>query len=101
MRMARLSGWIAMVASVVAASRLLIAQNAPIAIVPVEGVTLTGGLNVADGKAVIGASGTVTAGDHAATITLPQRGNLRICPTTKVSLTADSSVVSTAAPVVA
>jgi hypothetical protein len=60
--------------------------------VPVEeGVQLSGALNVADGKAMIGASGSVTAGDHPATITLPHRGSLRLCSTTKVSLTADST----------
>src|SRR5580692_8822222 len=69
-----------------------LAQNTPIAIVPVAGVELAGALNVADGKAMIAASGSVTAGDHPATITLPHRGNLRLCATTRVSLTADSSV---------
>ncbi len=70
----------------------------PLAIVPVEGVKLVGALEIAEGKAVIAASGSVTAGEHAATITLPRRGNLRICPTTKVSLTADSSVRTNEAP---
>lgn len=70
----------------------------PIAIVPVEGVELSGALDVAQGKAVIGTSGTVTAGRHTATITLPHRGELNICATTKVSLTADSSVQTTEAP---
>lgn len=69
-----------------------LAQNVPIAIVPVEGVELAGALDVAQGKAVIVSSGTVTAGDHPAVITLPHRGNLRICATTRVNLTADSSV---------
>jgi hypothetical protein len=87
---------LAMLASSLASSGLLMAQNAPIAIVPVEGVNLTGAINIADGKAMIGASGTVTAGEHPATITLPQRGNLRICATTKVGLTADSSVAGSA-----
>lgn len=72
------------------------AQTVPIAIVPVEGVQLVGALDVAEGKAVIGSSGSVTAGDHPVTITLPHRGNLRICATTKIGLTADSSVLSTA-----
>ena len=72
--------------------RPALAQNVPIAIVPVEGVELAGALNVAQGKAVIASSGSVTAGEHPATITLPHRGNLRICATTRVDLTADSSV---------
>src|ERR1700678_3073948 len=72
--------------------RPALGQNVPIAIVPVEGVELAGALNVAQGKAVIASSGSVTAGEHPATITLPHRGNLRICATTRVDLTADSSV---------
>src|SRR5580692_8239441 len=72
--------------------RPALGQTVPIAIVPVEGVELTGGVNVAQGKAMITSSGSVTAGEHPATITLPHRGNLRICSTTTVHLTADSSV---------
>ena len=79
-------------AGVLAAAGMAGAQNLPIAIVPVEGVKLSGALNVADGKAVIGASGSITAGDRTAVVTLPHRGNLHICATTKVSLTSDSSV---------
>jgi hypothetical protein len=79
-------------AGVLAAAGMAGAQNLPIAIVPVEGVKLSGALNVADGKAVIGASGSITAGDRTAVVTLPHRGNLHICSTTTVSLTSDSSV---------
>ena len=74
------------------AGRFAGAQNLPIAIVPVDGVKLSGALNVADGKAVIGASGSITASDRTAVVTLPHRGNLHICATTTVSLTSDSSV---------
>ena len=70
------------------------AQSVPIAIVPVEGVKVTGAMDVADGKAVIAASGSVTAGEQAATVVLPHRGNLKLCPTTKVSLTADAGVAT-------
>lgn len=79
-----------------AASSIAYAQTVPIAIVPVDGVTLSGGLTVAEGKAIIGASGTITAGGRTAVVTLPHRGNLHICATTKVSLTADSSVPAAA-----
>ncbi len=78
-----------------AAAGVACAQNLPIAIVPVEGVKLSGALNVADGKAVIGASGSITAGDRTAVVTLPHRGNLHICATTRVSLTSDSSIQTT------
>jgi len=70
-------------------------QSVPIAIVPVEGVKLSGALTVAEGKAVIGVSGTITAGDRTAVVTLPHRGNLHICATTKVSLTTDASIRTT------
>jgi hypothetical protein len=87
------TGWNAAMGAVLAASAgMASAQNLPIAIVPVDGVKLSGGLNVADGKAVIGASGSITAGDRTAVVTLPHRGNLHICATTTVSLTSDSSV---------
>jgi hypothetical protein len=68
--------------------------SAPIAIVPVEGVKLTGTLNMVEGKANLDTGGTISAGLHAATITLPHRGNLRLCATSKVTLTADSSIAS-------
>jgi hypothetical protein len=73
------------------------AQNAPLAVVPVEGVKLTGALEIAEGKAVIAGNGSITAGEHVATITLPHRGSLRLCPTTKVNLTADRSIVASSA----
>lgn len=66
----------------------------PVAIVDAKGLTLTGAVDLADGKAVIAYGGSITAGDHSSTITLPKRGNLRICPTTKVNLTADASVTA-------
>jgi len=66
----------------------------PVAIVTTQGLTLTGAVDLADGKAVIPYGGSVTAGDHASTVTLPKRGNLRICPTTKVNLTADASITA-------
>jgi hypothetical protein len=87
-----------MAALLSACANIAWAQATPIAIAPVEGVTLTGALEVADGKAVIAASGSITAGEHAATITLPHRGNLRICATTKVSLAVDSTVAAATKP---
>ena len=72
-------------------------QPAPIAIISEQGVKLDGNMTLADGRATIARSGSITAGEHTATVTLPGRGNLRICATTKVSLTADSSVPAIAA----
>jgi hypothetical protein len=70
----------------------------PIAIVPLEGTgangapTVTGALEVTKGKAVIVASGAVTAGDRTTEVTLPHRGVLRVCALTTVKLASDSSV---------
>ena len=58
---------------------LAFAQAVPIAIVPTEGITLTGAIEIPDGKAAIESNGSVTAGDHTATVTLPHRGSLRVC----------------------
>lgn len=70
----------------------------PIAIVPLDpkdpgsAAMVAGALQVAGGKAIIAASGTVTAGATTAEVTLPHRGVLRICASTSVKLAADSSV---------
>jgi hypothetical protein len=74
------------------------AQTVPIAIVsldekdPAAAKTVTGSLEVTQDKAVIAASGSVTAGAHTAEITLPQRGVLHVCASTTVKLAADASV---------
>jgi hypothetical protein len=66
----------------------------PIAIVPIDnkGATVTGALEVTAGRAMIAASGTVTAGAETTEVMLPHRGVLRVCATTKVSLASDTSV---------
>ncbi len=77
---------------------------APIAIVPVsngapgEAATVTGSLEVANGKAIIGASGSIAAGSRATDVTLPRRGTLRVCPSTTVKLAADTSVPAGTTP---
>ena len=58
-------------------------------------VEIRGGVDIYSGKAAIESSGTVTAGEHTVPITLPQRGELRLCSTSKVSLTMDSQNQST------
>lgn len=71
---------------------------APLAVVPVEGVQLSGAMQVANGKAMLGSSGSVTAGEHTATVTLPGRGQVRLCATTRMSLSADKSVAAEMGP---
>jgi len=73
-------------------------QQGPIAIVSLEGKgengapTVTGALEVTKGKAVIAASGAVTAGDRTTEVTLPHRGMLKVCASTTVKLASDTSV---------
>jgi hypothetical protein len=73
-------------------------SSAPLAVVPVEGVQLSGAMQVADGKATIGTSGSVTAGEHTAIVTLPGRGQIRLCASTRVSLSADKSIAANLGP---
>lgn len=64
----------------------------PIAYVPTEGVTVSGSLEVENGKATIGNNGSVTAGDKTAEISLARGGTLRLCATTTVHLSTDRSI---------
>ncbi len=66
----------------------------PIAIVPVDSTnaTVTGALSVAQGKALIATSGTVTSAAKATEVVLPRRGILRVCASTSVHLSTDASV---------
>jgi hypothetical protein len=88
-----------------AASLVLTAQSAsgPIAIVPVDAsgdqaATVTGALQVTQGRAIIATSGTVTSGAKTTEVILPHRGVLRVCATTTVRLTRDSSVQGSETP---
>lgn len=70
---------------------------APIAIVPTSSAaTVTGALQVTDGKTLIANSGAITSGDKTTEVVLPRRGILRVCASTTVKLAADTSVPSTA-----
>jgi hypothetical protein len=103
--LARLAG----VAAVLAAVPVLSAQAPqpaqgagvearPVAIVPIDATVpgaaaeVTGGVQVSNGRAFIAANGTITSGSETAQVTLPYRGTLRVCASTTVKLTADSSV---------
>ena len=80
-------------ASIFAASA--VAQQQPIAYVPTEGVSVSGSLAVTNGKASIGNDGTIRAGDSTAHVQLARGGELRLCASTEVHLSRDSSVNST------
>ncbi len=67
-------------------------KSAPIAFVkmdPSSGLTLSGSLTISGTRASIGSSGSVTAGSRTARLTLPGRGQLRLCATTQATLTMD------------
>jgi hypothetical protein len=66
-----------------------LAQQA-IAYVPTEGVSLSGPLSVANGRAAIGNNSTVTAAGKSAQITLARGGSLRVCASTSVHLSRDA-----------
>ena len=71
----------------------------PIAIVPVDSSTnVTGALQITAGKALIGASGSVIAGAKTTEVILPHRGVLRVCASTTVKLTSDTSVPAGGTP---
>ena len=95
---------VALVAALAAAMRLAAQMPAPIAIVPMDSkdpgraASVTGALDVTHGKALIVASGTVTAGAQTAVVTLPRRGLLRVCASTTVRLAADTSMPASETP---
>lgn len=79
-------------------------QGAPIAIIPIDSsdpskaATVRGALEVAGGKAIIAASGTITSGSQTTRVILPHRGELRVCAASSVKLAADSNVAAGEAP---
>jgi hypothetical protein len=87
-----------MMAPIVFAQTAPAPSSGPIAIVPLNGknpdaaAKVTGALEVTSGKAIIAASGEVTAGTETTEVLLPHRGVLRVCASTTVKLAADASV---------
>ncbi len=79
---------------VVAGAAIASAQEAPIAYVPTAGVTVSGSLEVTNGQASIGNNGTITAGAQAVDVELARGGALKVCGTTKVSLSRDTSIAA-------
>jgi hypothetical protein len=65
----------------------------PIAIVPTDSTaTVTGALQVTDGKALIATTGTIASGAKTTDVILPHRGVLHVCASTTVKLAADSTL---------
>jgi hypothetical protein len=90
------SSSLALAASILAAPAF--AQQQPIAYVPTQGVSLSGSLAVENGKASIGNDGTITAGDSTAHVSLVRGGELRLCASTKIHLSKESSASTTTDP---
>lgn len=69
------------------------AQVGPIAIVPLNtSDTVSGAILVTAGTATIQADGSITSGPEITPVVLPRRGMLRVCPSTTVNLSTDTSV---------
>lgn len=72
--------------------------SGPIAIVPIDtsnadqAATVSGAMQVTQGKAIIATSGSVTSGARTTSVVLPRRGVLRVCASTTVKLASDASV---------
>jgi plastocyanin len=59
--------------------------------IPGSAATVSGGMQAWKGRAYFSGSGAITAGPATAQVTLPYRGVLRVCPSTTVRLSVDSS----------
>ncbi|MFZ0663000.1 MAG: hypothetical protein WAM66_09935 [Acidobacteriaceae bacterium] len=82
----------ALFATLIFLPQLLSAQQTPIAYVPAAGVTVSGSLSVENGRVSIGNNGTIKAGESTATVKLARGGDLRVCASTEVHLSRDTSV---------
>ena len=75
----------------------------PVAIVPLDksipgaALSVDGRLQAWNGRAYLTGSGTITAGDATAQVTLPYRGTMHVCASSSVKLATDSSLASSAA----
>lgn len=76
----------------------------PIAIVPIDkavagaALEVSGPIQAVNGRAYLTSSGTVTAGDGTAQVTLPYRGTLHVCASSTVKLAADASATTGQVP---
>lgn len=79
-------------------------NGTPVAIVPLDksipgaALSVSGPIQALNGRAFLTASGSITAGQETAQVTLPYRGTLRVCASSTVKLAADSSIPANEAP---
>jgi hypothetical protein len=67
------------------------ASSISLATVAMQGVTLSGYTFVKDGRAVVGNNTSIGAGDAAAEVALTRGGKLKICASTKIHLSTDTT----------
>jgi hypothetical protein len=77
------------VSSAASAQQTTPAQQA-IAYAPTDGISLSGPLSVANGRAAIGNNSTLTAAGKSALVTLARGGSLRVCASTSVHISRDA-----------
>jgi hypothetical protein len=65
--------------------------------IPGAALSVDGQMQAWRGRAYLTGSGTITAGDETAQVTLPYRGTMHICASSTVKLAADSSAAPSAA----
>jgi hypothetical protein len=75
-------------------SPLLAQQQGPIGTVGVQDATVSGALEITNGRAILVGSNTVTARDHTAEVALKRGGKVLVCATSGLHLTAGKSAAS-------
>jgi hypothetical protein len=79
-------------------------SSPPVAIVPLDksipgaALSVDGQMQAWNGRAYLTGSGTISAGDRTAQVTLPYRGTMHVCASSSVKLATDSSSASSFAP---
>jgi len=82
----------------VCAPLLARAQQKPVAYAPTENATVSGSLEVTNGRAVIGSHATLTAGDETVPVTLARGGTIDVCRSTRVQISTDNSLGAAGRP---
>lgn len=74
------------------------AQQKPVAYAPTENATVSGSLEVTNGRAAIGSHATLTAGDETVPVTLTRGGQINVCRSTRVQISTDNSLGGASRP---
>jgi hypothetical protein len=68
------------------------AQQKTVAYVPTSNATVSGSLEVVNGRAAIGSHATITASDETVPVTLARGGKIDVCRSTRVQISTDKSL---------